>query len=254
VLLLVAAIAVLAVWTGFDQAVGPAWYRTRQRQLASDFQIPRKGLKTGQAAAVLQIPGIGANLMVVQGSGSSLLRGGPGHRLGTPLPGSRGNSVIDGHRTRWGGPFRHLAELVPRTRIDTQTRTGLPVEFRVTVVKRVDGAALAKLLAPSRDVRITLVTQAGGAFSGDRLVVQAVAGPVSTRVGRGATPAGTPTHDSGGPSALAALGCLAVAAAASRLLQRDHGRAAVLVVVVPLLVGSLLAALLTLDGLLSPLL
>ena len=251
---LVVMVAGTAVWKAFDQVVAPAWYRNRQRHLASDYTVQRHTLAPGQAAAVLQIPGIGADLMVVEGSDPNELRNGPGHRRGTPLPGDRGNSIVEGHDARWGAPFADLGKLVPRTRIDTVTRTGLPMEYRVTLVKVVKRADLARYLAPSRDFRITLITHHGGAFTDDRLVVQGVSGPVSRRPGRGPTPPLDPPAGSIGASVLLALLCAVGGGLAVWRLRRDHGRLSLGVVVVPLALGGLLALLLTVDSTLSALL
>lgn len=252
--LLIISIVVVVLWKAFDQIVAPSWYRTRQHHLAADYAEQRGGLKPGQAAAVLQIPGIGANLMVVEGADPSLLRGAPGHRVGTPLPANTGNSVIEGHRTRWGGPFHDLPKLVKRTRIVAMNRAGIPVEYRVTVVKVVKRAGVARYLRPSKDYRITLVTHAGGSFSDDRLVVQAIAGTPSKRAGSRAAPSiDGPASSPIGPL----FACLLCAAAAGALwfrLRRDHGIASVAMVVVPLGCAAILALLLAVDGTLSPLL
>ncbi len=57
---------------------------------------------------MIQIPKIGLNQVVVEGTGEDDLSKGPGHYLGTPLPGEEGNVGIAGHRTTWGRPFYNL--------------------------------------------------------------------------------------------------------------------------------------------------
>lgn len=254
VVLLLIAVIITALWKGFNQVVTPAWYRTHQHHLAADFNKQRAGLQTGQAAGVLQIPGIGANLMLVEGTSTDNLRGGPGHRPGTPLPGSKGNSIIEGHRDRWGAPFADLDQLVKRTRIVAEDRSQIGVEYRVTTVKTVKRSQLAKYLAPSKDYRITLVTQAGGAFSDDRLVIQAVAGTPSKQAGSGKVPALDPQTSSAAPAVLAFVLAAAAAVVLGIRLRRDHGIASVLIVVVPLGIAAVLALLLLVDGTLPPLL
>jgi sortase A len=59
----------------------------------------------------LRIPRLQAHFVVVQGTGSGSLRRGPGHYLGTALPGEPGTVGIAGHRTTYGAPFRHLDAL-----------------------------------------------------------------------------------------------------------------------------------------------
>ena len=254
IVLLCVAVVALTVWKLFDHVLAPSWYRTHQRHLASDYVVPRPGLKQGQAAAVLQIPGIGANLMVVEGSDANLLRGGPGHRPGTPLPGTKGNSVIEGHLDRWGGPFHNLPKLVKRTRIVAMDRSGIPVEYRVTTIKQVKRADVGPYLRDSRDTRITLVTHAGNAFTDDRFVVQAVAGEPNNTPPKEAIPALDPAPAPALPALLGVVLCVAAAAAAWFGLRRDHGRIALAIVLVPLTLGAVLALLLAFDGALSPLL
>ena len=51
---------------------------------------------------------IGLNQVVVEGTNTPDLRKGPGHYIGTPLPGQAGNAAIAGHRTTYGHPFYNL--------------------------------------------------------------------------------------------------------------------------------------------------
>ena len=57
---------------------------------------------------LLEIPGINVNQYVVSGTDELNLQFGPGHYLGTKLPGSGGNVGIAGHRTTYGAPFSRL--------------------------------------------------------------------------------------------------------------------------------------------------
>jgi sortase A len=92
----------------FDGPIATEWYRARQRHLASDLLVGRPKVSRGQTLATLQIPKIGMNVYIVQGDAPEELRDGPGHRIGTPDPGERGNSLVFGHRDAWGGPFADL--------------------------------------------------------------------------------------------------------------------------------------------------
>ena len=56
----------------------------------------------------IRIPVIGINQVVVEGTNTPDLRKGPGHYIGTPLPGQSGNAAIAGHRTTYGHPFYNL--------------------------------------------------------------------------------------------------------------------------------------------------
>ncbi len=252
--LLAVAIAIVAVWKAFDQVVAPSWYRSRQDYLAKQFSVPRAGLQPGEAVAVLQIPGIAANLLVIEGTDPNEMRSGPGHVIGTPKPGNKGNSVVEGHLTRWGAPFEDLPKLVERTRIIVLNRSGIPYEYRVTAVRKVSRTQLAPYLKPSSDHRITLVTHAGGSFSDDRFVVQAVSGNPSKKPGKGTAPSLDPPSGSLALPVLALLVCLGAAVASFVGLRRDHSRAILAVVIVPLVMGAVLALLLAADTSLSQLL
>jgi LPXTG-site transpeptidase (sortase) family protein len=65
----------------------------------------------GTVMAHLQIPKIALDQFVVSGTDESDLAKGPGHYLGTAMPGQAGNVAIAGHRTTHGAPFNRLAEL-----------------------------------------------------------------------------------------------------------------------------------------------
>jgi sortase A len=62
----------------------------------------------GEPVGDIRIPVIGVNQVVVEGTNTPDLRKGPGHYIGTPLPGQGGNAAIAGHRTTYGHPFYNL--------------------------------------------------------------------------------------------------------------------------------------------------
>jgi sortase A len=62
----------------------------------------------GDPIGYIRIPRIGINQVVVEGSNTPDLRKGPGHYVGTPLPGQSGNAAVAGHRTTYGHPFYNL--------------------------------------------------------------------------------------------------------------------------------------------------
>ncbi len=101
----------------------------RQRDLAADFARPIPKVQRGEAAAVIQIEKIQLNEMIVEGDSPTQLRAGPAHRMGTPLPGEPGNSLILGRRGRYGGPFASLDQLSKGDRVVIKPRTGPAVAF-----------------------------------------------------------------------------------------------------------------------------
>jgi sortase A len=62
----------------------------------------------GEPIGDIRIPVIGINQVVVEGINTPDLRRGPGHYIGTPLPGQNGNAAVAGHRTTYGHPFYNL--------------------------------------------------------------------------------------------------------------------------------------------------
>ncbi len=62
----------------------------------------------GEPIGNIRIPVIGINQVFVEGTNTDDLRKGPGHYVGTPLPGQAGNTAIAGHRTTYGHPFYNL--------------------------------------------------------------------------------------------------------------------------------------------------
>ena len=70
-------------------------------------------LAEGSAVTRIQIPRIGLDTVVVQGTSNQALAAGSGHYPQTPLPCTpQGNVGIAGHRTMNGHPFQHLDQLV----------------------------------------------------------------------------------------------------------------------------------------------
>ncbi len=201
----------------------------------------------------MQIPSIDLNLAFVQGDSVALLRGGPGHAAGTPLPGHIGNAVVFGHRKGWGGPFGRLGQLQPGATIDVRLNSSTQVLlFAVTSVTRV--ADDGKLLAPSTDRRLTLVTSDQGRIGTGYTVVTAVSGPLGKLKSPGrATPA--PSRGSVLFDRQNGLLVLRIAAAAMvvALLRRRYRPGIVVAVASPLVLSALLVLLLDVDRLFAPL-
>lgn len=118
--------------------------RTERRRIAFLARALRRQAKEGDALGRIKIARIGASTVVVQGTGASTLRKGPGHYPDTPIPGLQGTVAIAGHRTTYGAPFREINELRPRDRVVVEmpyasftytverTRIVPPSEYSVT--------------------------------------------------------------------------------------------------------------------------
>ncbi len=98
----------------------------------------------GDPVGDIRIPVIGVNQVVVEGTNTPDLRKGPGHYIGTPLPGQLGNAAIAGHRTTYGHPFYNLDSVRTGDPIVVTTLQGIFVyhAIRSQVVSPNDTAVL----------------------------------------------------------------------------------------------------------------
>ncbi len=125
----------------------------------------------GEPVALLTIPSLGLEQVVIEGTASGDLLVGPGHRRDTPLPGQVGSSVVYGRAATYGGPFGDLTDLDPGDTITVTVGQGAQ-KFRVSGVRR----AGDPLPRPPADgaARLTLVTAEGsgrlGALTPDSVV------------------------------------------------------------------------------------
>lgn len=146
-----------------------------QAQLASEFRgalanavapvgpldDANKPLPAGTPVALLEISKLQLREVVVEGTSSSTLMSGPGHRRDTPLPGQVGTSVIVGRRATYGRPFRTIDQLRTGDRMTVTTGQGKHT-FTVLGVRRA-GDPLPSPLAAGQG-RLILVTTDGPAL------------------------------------------------------------------------------------------
>ena len=92
----------------------------------------RGGPPLGEGFAKLYVPAFGPDFefTVLEGTGSAALEAGPGHYVGTALPGEPGNVAIAGHRVGKGAPFNDLDLLRSCDAIVVETRQDYDV-YRV---------------------------------------------------------------------------------------------------------------------------
>ena len=126
----------------------------------------------GEAIAIIKIPKIEVEKAVVEGTRAQDLSKGPGHYVGTPLPGEPGNAAIAGHRTTYGAPFFHLDQLAAGDPILITTHKGT---FRYEVVsQKVITPTDSSVFNPTIDNRLTLTTCHPPMSAAKRMVVVAV--------------------------------------------------------------------------------
>src|SRR5579871_4321304 len=140
-------------------------WRFGQSEIAHDFRPPETASPAksmdarvplsvrGESLATLAIPRLNTHLYVVEGDDAGNLRRGPGHLMGSAMPGAPGNCVIAGHRDTH---FRVLKDIRKGDLIVLETSTGRFC-YRVqstSVVSPEDVAALR----PASDAQLHLIT------------------------------------------------------------------------------------------------
>jgi sortase A len=126
---------------------------------------------SGEPVALIHIPKIGLDKVVIEDVTVGALKKGPGHYPTTPLPGQPGNAAIAGHRTTYGAPFAELDKLEPGDAIEVTTREGEFV-YRVTEALIVKPSQ-SEVLDPTDDNRLTLTTCHPRFSARERLIVVA---------------------------------------------------------------------------------
>jgi LPXTG-site transpeptidase (sortase) family protein len=122
---------------------------------------PSKLVALGTPVAILQIPALRMQEVVLEGTTGQVLEGGPGHLRYTVLPGQAGVSVILGRRAAYGAPFAGLGSLQPGVPITVITQSGV-AKFKVIDIRRAGDPLPPPLEAGSG--RLTLVTADGPPF------------------------------------------------------------------------------------------
>jgi sortase A len=133
---------------------------------ASRTEAPPEGEPVGD----IRIPVIGVNQVIVEGTNTPDLRKGPGHYIGTPLPGQGGNAAVAGHRTTYGHPFYNLDAVKIGDPIVVTTLQGIFVydTTRSWVVSPTDTSVIDNVYANL----ITLTTCNPRFSASSRLIVQ----------------------------------------------------------------------------------
>ncbi len=125
----------------------------------------------GEPIGDIRIPVIGINQVVVEGTNTPDLREGPGHYIGTAIPGQAGNAAVAGHRTTYGHPFYNLDSVKSGDPIVLTTLQGVFVydAFKSIVVSPSD----TNVINPVSANILTLTTCNPRFSASTRLIVQA---------------------------------------------------------------------------------
>jgi sortase A len=122
----------------------------------ADTRLPAPN--EGAVEARIQIPSIGVDQYVVEGTAEQDLAKGPGHYVGTALPGQAGNVAIAGHRTTYGAPFNRLDALGPGDTIVLTPESGEVLDYVVTAKPVAVAPTDVAVLDSYGDNRLTLTT------------------------------------------------------------------------------------------------
>jgi len=132
--LLVTAGVVLLLFVVYEVYVTDLQTAQRQDQLSEELReewesapAPEPGsitrVELGDAFAVLRIPRLGEDWtrVVLEGTEAEQLAQGPGHYVGSAMPGEDGNLALAGHRVGKGSPFLELDEMRPGDPVVVET-------------------------------------------------------------------------------------------------------------------------------------
>jgi sortase A len=140
--------------------------------VSSTARLPE--VAEGAPVGHLQIPAIGVDQYVVEGTAEGDLAKGPGHYIGTSMPGQAGNVAIAGHRTTYGAPFNNLNELKIGDRITLITLGGEVLTYVVSQPPVAVSPGDVAVLNTGNDNRLTLTTCNPRFSASQRLVVVAL--------------------------------------------------------------------------------
>jgi sortase A len=133
-------------------------------ELREDWETGTPGIEPdfGQAFAFVHIPRFGEDWTraVVEGTDPDELEDGPGHYVGSAMPGEQGNFAMAGHRVGRGSPFLALDVLEPGDPVVVETVDAWHV-YRVTTTTVVDPSE-SSVVAPTPGGRAD--GEATGAF------------------------------------------------------------------------------------------
>lgn len=128
-------------------------------------------IKGGSPVALIEIKDINVRRIVIEGTRAEELAQGPGHLVGSALPGQPGTSAILGRSSRYGSAFSRLNELKPGQQVTVTTAQGVHTyEVVDSTVRSADDSAA---FTGERNM-LLLITGVGGSSPDKRLVVRAL--------------------------------------------------------------------------------
>jgi sortase A len=180
VLSIVAAIAIVPLLAGptineRDKSVLANELAIRFAQAASALgtddlsPLPVQAFEQGSPVAILEIPKLGMQEIVVEGSSGRDTARAVGHLFGSSGPGQEGNSVLVGRSISYGAPFRDIDELETGDEVILLTIQG---KAKYVVDDNLE-APISGQMGQSSDSRLTLVTASPQSLASSLVVVTA---------------------------------------------------------------------------------
>lgn len=151
-------------------------------------------IETGTPVALIEIKDINLRRVVVEGTRAEELAKGPGHLVGSAIPGQPGTSAILGRSSRYGSAFARLDELKAGQEVTVTTAQG--VHTYEVVDSTVRSANDSAAFTGERNM-LLLITGVGGASPDQRLVVRALLTSPVFPAGAAATEVQTTTAELG---------------------------------------------------------
>ncbi len=159
-----------ALRSQFDALIhAAAPHRAGQTLIPATVQVPQPA--EGSVVAEIDVPAIGVNQFVVSGTATDDLSKGPGHYIGTAMPGQAGNIAIAGHRTTHGAPFNRLGDIVVGDQIILTNTKDQHFTYVVSEPPYPVSPSDVSVLGNFGDDRITLTTCNPEFSAAQRLIV-----------------------------------------------------------------------------------
>jgi sortase A len=120
-------------------------------QIAREARAYRRSLHEGDAIGRIQIPRLGLNMVMVNGTRTDTLKKGPARDLSTFMPGEGKLVYVAGHRTTYSAPFSAIDSLRRGDPVTIELPYGT-FKYRITGHRIVRADDLAVLKSRGREV------------------------------------------------------------------------------------------------------
>jgi sortase A len=131
--------------------LGSASLAAERRTIAAAAERYRADTRRGEAIGRIQIPRMGLNMILVDGTDHETLKKGPGRDLRSYMPGQNRLIYIAGHRTTYLAPFSHIDSLRKRDRVTIRVPYGTFI-YSVTGARIVKADDLSVLRSPPHEL------------------------------------------------------------------------------------------------------